>query len=77
MHKPLETVIAESLGCDPSLINDRTSPENLPQWDSAAMLNIIVGVEQAYQIRLAQEDLLRFDSVAGIREVLGRHLGQR
>lgn len=66
----INPLIAQILNCDINLIGDDSSPENLPEWDSLKMIELIVLIEQEFQIQLTQEDLIKFTSVGNIKKIL-------
>ena len=41
----VEKVFSEVLGLPPDMITDDTSPDNTPQWDSMAAMNLVVAIE--------------------------------
>jgi acyl carrier protein len=56
-------IVAETLGFDSVTLEDRTTAADVEGWDSLANVQIIVGVERAFGIRL------RTGEIAAIRNV--------
>lgn len=53
MNDELKRIFADALQMQPSEIDEATSPDNTPAWDSFAMVNIILGIEKRYGLALA------------------------
>lgn len=51
-------------------IHDELSPETAQSWDSLAMVDLIVGVEELFKITLSHEELMQFTSVGSLRGLL-------
>jgi acyl carrier protein len=63
-------VFAEVLGISPAQITDETSPDNTPQWDSMAAMNLVVAIEDEFDIRLSTAEIVSMRNVAIVRKVL-------
>jgi acyl carrier protein len=63
-------VFSEVLGVSPSQITDETSPDNTPQWDSMAAMNLVVAIEDEFDIRLSTAEIVSMRNVAIVRKVL-------
>jgi acyl carrier protein len=63
-------VFAEVLGISPAQITDETSPDNTPQWDSMAAMNLVVAIEDEFDIRLSTAEIVSMRNVAIARKVL-------
>jgi len=66
----LKGIFAEVLELDPSSIDDETSPENTPEWDSTAAMQLVVAIEAAYPVRLSTSEMMKMRSVGLARDVL-------
>tara|TARA_B100000401_G_C52683201_1_gene660756 strand:+ start:557 stop:805 length:249 start_codon:yes stop_codon:yes gene_type:complete len=51
-------------------INENTSRDNLPAWDSLAYMSIIAEVEVNYDIEITEENISSFDSIKSIVEII-------
>ncbi len=40
---------------DPSIINDETSPDNLAEWDSLAHVQLILKLQEAFEIEISPD----------------------
>lgn len=63
-------VFSEVLGLPPNLITDTTSPDNTPQWDSMAAMNLVVAIEDEFDVRLSTAEIVSMRNVAIVKKVL-------
>lgn len=63
-------LFAEVLAVEPSSITDDTSPDNTPQWDSLAAMNLVSAIEDTFEVELSTRDIMAMRSVALVRQVL-------
>jgi acyl carrier protein len=63
-------VFSEVLGVSPSQITDETSPDNTPQWDSMAAMNLVVAIEDEFDVRLSTAEIVSMRNIAIVRKVL-------
>ena len=66
----VEKVFSEVLGMSPDTINDATSPDNTPQWDSMAAMNLVVAIEDEFDVRLSTAEIVSMRNVAIVKKVL-------
>ena len=69
----LYKTIAEVLGVPSDSINDDSSPETIPTWDSLNHLNIVMALEFEYGISMEVEDVLEMHNVVLIRKTLRKY----
>ena len=69
-HEKLRSTLSDILGVPAGEINDETSPDVVPNWDSVMVLNLVLALEEAYQISLSPEEMLEMTSVRSIKELL-------
>jgi acyl carrier protein len=63
-------VFSEVLGVAADTITDDTSPDNTPQWDSMAAMNLVVAIEDEFDVRLTTAEIVSMRTVAIIKKVL-------
>jgi acyl carrier protein len=73
MNEKLLQILADTLGVEPSALNDETSMENSAAWDSVAHLNLVLSLEQAFGQRFSPDEFMRMQSVAAIKQVFAAH----
>ena len=66
----LHRVLSQVLGVPAEEINDDSSPDTLPHWDSASHINLIVAIEGEFKISLTPEHAMEMLSVKLIRMIL-------
>ena len=47
-------------------VNDLSSVDNLPNWDSLAYMSVVAAVEDEFKIQVNQDNITEFNSVAKI-----------
>jgi len=70
MSNRIERAFSEVLGIPVEKINDNTSPENTPEWDSLQAMNLVVALEEAFDTRLSTKEIVSMRSVGLVRKVL-------
>lgn len=59
-------IIAETLNVPLSTINKDSASENMDIWDSFAQVNLMMALEQTFDITLEVEDFMKLNSVTSI-----------
>ena len=70
MGDVLIDLFAEVLEVDPSMLNDETSPENTPQWDSLAAMDLVAAIEEKFSVRLGTRDIMKMSTIGLARQSL-------
>ena len=70
LFEKLQNVIASTLKVTPDKITRETSDKDLVAWDSLAHVNLMMGLEQTFDLFLEVEDFTRLTSVPAILEYL-------
>lgn len=66
----IQQVIATTLKVPPDKITRETSEKDLAAWDSIAHINLLMGLEEAFDLFIEVEDFAKLTSVAAIVEYL-------
>ena len=66
----LRDAIAQTLNVAPAEITPATRAGELPAWDSLGHVNLMMSIEQTFDIQLEVEDFPRLDSVQAILQHL-------
>jgi acyl carrier protein len=74
MNETLYATVAGVLGLSPADVNDETSAENTPEWDSLKHVNIVMAVEQAFGLKFDMNEIMEINSVGRIAEALQKKL---
>ncbi len=59
-------IVADYFNLPVSAINLNSSADNLDAWDSLAQVNLMIALEQTFDIELEVEDFLELTSVEAI-----------
>ena len=57
-------------------ISDDLSMADVDTWDSLTHMELVIGLEQAYQVQFTGDDITEMTNVGAIRQALARCLGQ-
>ena len=74
--RTIEDLIAGVFGLDRRDIDERSSPETIEGWDSMGHLNLVLALEQNFNVSLAAGDVIEMANVKKIKEIL-REYGVR
>ena len=69
----LREVIAQTLRTPASSIGPTTRAADVPTWDSLGHVNLMMSIEQTFDIQLEVEDFPKLTSVPAILEHLKKH----
>lgn len=69
----LASILSSVLQIDPANIDDETSPENVPSWDSFAGLMLVSELESAFQVSFTMDEVHTVKCVGDIKKALERH----
>ena len=70
LFKKIQYVLATTLKVSPEKITKETSDEDLAAWDSLAHVNLMMSLEQTFDLFLEVEEFPRLTSVPAILEYL-------
>jgi acyl carrier protein len=61
---------------DPCLtVEPKTTPDDLPDWDSVAQVKLVLAIEEMFSIRFTSDELSSIHSVAGFMEAIAKLKG--
>lgn len=67
---------AEALGVPAERLDDTTSPDNTPEWDSMAAMTLVAALEETFAVELTTAEIMRMRNIGVAREVLrGKGVG--
>jgi acyl carrier protein len=64
---PLLQVVAEVFGLNVEEVDDSSSQDTIPNWDSLGMINLISEIELRFDVQFDLADLVLFKNVGIIR----------
>ena len=59
-------VIADTLNLSDDKIDENSSSETVDAWDSLAQVNLMMAIEQTFDLELEVEDFMKLNSVSAI-----------
>lgn len=68
----LQATMSATLKVPPAKITPATRDEDLPTWDSLGQVNLIMALEQTFDIYIEVEEFSDLTSVPAILEFLGQ-----
>jgi acyl carrier protein len=72
LFERLQQTIATTLKLPPARITATTCDEDLPAWDSLGQVNLMMAIEQTFDLMIEVEDFEQLKSVSAILDYLGR-----
>lgn len=72
MDERLRKVVALTLGVQPNAIDEYTSTENQPNWDSLRHMNLVFALEEEFGVRFDDAEIARMTSIERIQAALQR-----
>jgi acyl carrier protein len=66
----LKTLFADIFEISEDEINDKSSPETIEKWDSFQHLQLILALEEAFQISLTADEVTEIQSFEYIKNLL-------
>jgi len=66
----LKQVMATMLNMDAAIINEDSSMDNVPNWDSLRHMNLILALEEEFKVSIPDEDAGNITSYKLIKLVL-------
>lgn len=70
LFSQVQPVIASALRVPDDSITRATRDEDVPSWDSLGQVNLIMALEQTFDIQVEVEDFASLNSVAAILDYL-------
>ena len=70
--KKLNLILSKILEVPAEEINDLSSPENVPSWDSFNGLMLVSELETAFNVKFSMQEVIAVKCVKDIKEALKR-----
>jgi len=70
MTNQIIKTVSEVLGAE---INENSSQKNCDKWDSMRHLNIIIALEETFDVTFEPEEIAEMKSIRDIERILKRH----
>ncbi len=69
-QQKLLQALADGLNTDTATLNDDSSPDTTPGWDSMAMVGVVAELERVFGVQFDILEIADFRSVAIIKSIL-------
>ena len=73
MEKRLYKILSQVLNVPIEQINNESSPDTITEWDSLKHMNLVLTIEQEFDIQFTEEQIIEMLNVALIVETLKDH----
>jgi len=69
----LKQVLADVLSTDSKSVDDNTSPDTVPNWDSLRHMQLVLALEAEFDVTFTEQESVEILSYPLIKEVLKEH----
>lgn len=76
MENKIKDIIASVFGVDPKDVDDNASPDTIENWDSIRHMNLVVALEEEFEIEFDDEELVDMVNYKIIRATINEKLSQ-
>ncbi len=73
MEEKIKKVMASVFGVDVKAISNTASPDTIPNWDSLRHMNLILALEEEFNVEFTDEQTVEILSYPLIKMVLQEH----
>jgi len=70
MGNRVENLFAEVLRIPAHTINDGSSPDNTPRWDSASAIDLALAIEDEFNVKLTTKEITAMRTVGLVKRIL-------
>ena len=74
MNEKLKKIIAEQLGVEVETVNDNSHFQDDLNADPLSMADLVVNIEEQFNVKIPQEELRRFTTVGDIANFLADNM---
>jgi acyl carrier protein len=62
-------LVSKALACEKDSLTENSAMANHPKWESLTHVSVIMGIEDAYEIEIPDEDVMKYDNMKTIIEL--------
>jgi acyl carrier protein len=70
MENRVKNVMATVFGISSDEVNDDSSPNTIPSWDSLKQMNLVILLEEEFDIEFSDEQVIRILNYKSLLEVI-------
>jgi acyl carrier protein len=74
ISEKLKNVILKELKIADFDMQDETTADQVPKWDSLSHVNVIVAVEKEYNIKFKGIEILKIKNIGGLQQLVDKKL---
>ena len=74
MEDKLKEILSVILGIDHEQVDESTSSTSVEDWDSLKQMNIIVSVEEEFDIQIDEEESILSDSYQSLLSLISKKI---
>jgi acyl carrier protein len=74
MDNRLKKVLSEILDLHIEDINDKTSQNNVEQWDSLKQINLVIALEEEFEIQITDDSIQELIDYKSIKEIVQKQI---
>jgi acyl carrier protein len=72
----IQAIASSILGLPDLNLKEESTARDVPGWDSLTHVQIIIGVEQAFGIRMNATEVAQLENAGSLVDVVQQHLGR-
>ena len=70
----VQEVFREELELDDLILNDKTTADDVEEWDSLSHVQLVVALEKAFGIKFTSREILSWDNVGDLVDCISKKL---
>jgi acyl carrier protein len=74
MENKLLEILANAIDVNPEDLNDQSSSDNMPEWDSFAHMTMVAALEEEFKIILTLEEIVEMQNLLKIKDIITKAL---
>lgn len=74
MKNEIKNIMTRVFQIEPAAISDNIEMDKLVKWDSLSHLNLVVALEEKYQISFEPDEIFEMTNIEKIQEIITRKL---
>jgi len=75
MEQKIFEIVSQIMGVPLESVTLASSAENIPTWDSLKHMNLVLALEQTFDIHLSEEQIVELTRVDSILTIVGKLVG--
>jgi len=75
MEQKILEIVSQIMGVPLQSVTLASSAENIPTWDSLKHMNLVLALEQTFDIHLSEEQIVELTRVDSILTIVGKLVG--